>query len=93
MSKHTPGPWYRVQTEICAEGPHGRIELATVHQEAEYWPLLPFEANAALIAAAPDMLAAIKAMIPFWNPDERARDCKIGVDEVLALIAKAEGKE
>lgn len=63
MSAHTPGPFYVVphmegSLFVCADGSRGQIELATVHTEAEYARALPAEANARLMAAAPDLLEA-----------------------------------
>ena len=65
MSKHTEGPW-RVGRSgdgveiVSDEMPSGVAELATVHSSAEYAGTLPVEANARLMAAAPDLLHALK---------------------------------
>ena len=82
MSKHTPGPWAMVH-EGGADGgyyigakdqvvilPRGRMD----------------EADARLIAAAPDLLAALKAMV--LNDAHEYRDCH---KAARAAIAKAEG--
>ena len=64
-NEHTPGPW-RIEptispTEkyICADKPEGQVELARVYDWAEYTGgeglSLPAEANARLIAAAPEL--------------------------------------
>lgn len=96
---HTPGPW-----EICQmtedDGPrHLAVRrlnqarravclvsgLSTVDEEDE--------ANAALIAAAPDLLAAIRGWLAIFNT-ERAYVSPLvqaAIRESLAAIAKAEG--
>lgn len=86
MSKYTPSPWAPAvssQPYWYVDGPGGIVAI-TSQENAE--------GNARLIATAPEMLEAIKAMMPFWCPDERAPDCKIGVRQILDLIAKAEGR-
>jgi hypothetical protein len=70
---HTPGPWRVEPTPsadryICADKPEGQAELAKVYDSAsfassastEHGGALPAEANARLIAAAPDLLAAAR---------------------------------
>jgi len=66
MNKHTEGPW-RVGRSgdgveiVSDEMPSGVAELATVHSSAEYAGTLPAEANARLMAAAPQLLEALVA--------------------------------
>lgn len=66
MSNFTPGPWEvgpvddTVVTHIGADGV--RYEVAAIdgdYNDPDTWPIM--EANARLIAAAPDMLAALQA--------------------------------
>lgn len=88
--KTTPGPWSALRRqsdyEIIADGPKGQLEIATVHHEAEYG-LLPMAGNAALIAAAPDLLEALKGVL-------RVADRKTSeFDAARAAIAKAEGHD
>lgn len=66
MLKHTPGPWHFHKKEseaafrIDAKGDEWQ-ELATVYQVPPYTHLMEQgEANARLIAAAPEMLDALK---------------------------------
>ena len=80
MSKHTPGPW-KVE--------HGGVNSFDVWLEGWKVPkLTENEANAQLIAAAPDMLEAL----------EMARDARSPGEKICAsamrgrAIAKAEGK-
>ena len=67
MSEHAPGPWFfdGVCQIVEAARPHMRIcFLPSDH--AEYASSKP---NARLIAAAPDMLAALKEAVSFQNED------------------------
>lgn len=93
---HTPGPWtveprfrYGIgfagagclpivggNAVICAIGPHD--------------PYMPQEANARLISAAPDMLAALRDLIAVcedFNMDGEPEDAR--VTAARAVIAKA----
>jgi len=75
VSKHTPGPWttrhWRSTSSFGVVGPSGRILCADMDGkpqpgtgseggEADY---LQAKANAALIAAAPDLLAALRTCL------------------------------
>lgn len=51
MNKHSPEPWYIVTQPggdvfICANGPEGRREIATIHRWAEHGGSLPMLENA-----------------------------------------------
>lgn len=78
--KHTPGPWYATEGEYEDEfevvASDGAVTIAQP----------PTEADADLIAAAPDLLAALQYIVA-WNPEdwsaEQARDM------ARAAIAKA----
>ena len=105
VKKHTPGPWAQFRTVngdrfITAEGDRGLIELATVYAEAEYQAKLPDEANARLIAAAPEMLEALRAAqlelneyFELLRRDHPMHDAYLTGDKVDAAIAKAEGRK
>lgn len=102
---HTPGPW-RV-------GKRGAIQNAVLDGRAVPYPVIPIEgaeaavyapstspnaeANARLIAAAPDMLAALKAWHAFmsegWitNNNEDPEALAL-LQQSKAAIAKAEGR-
>lgn len=93
--KHTPGPWY-VQPEqdgaftIWAN----ELQLGEVTPD-DMGDKLPAQANAALIAAAPDMLAALE----WWQAQMRDDSCddmgKLLDDmsaKARAAIAKAKGE-
>ena len=105
MSKHTPGPWtlgkgtVRVRTEENEQG-HTRLvaECYTTNQGIRYpYDFEEREANARLIASAPELLDVLKdllydldtvdshalneTVLPIWEDIDRAK----------AIIAKAEG--
>lgn len=104
--KHTPGPW-RVGPidDTRVEDAHGN-EVAQIdgdYNQPETWPLM--EANARLIAAAPELLLALNELLDAYSkPDERlccdGRDCGCMGSTVhqqaehyaRAAIAKAEGR-
>jgi len=103
MSTHTPGPWTihseaanaasgsPINSEIRG-GHHVVVRLGTMHADST-------KANARLIAAAPDLLAALQAIVNKAHPraDYLNGDAThyIGpkelVDAARAAIAKAEG--
>lgn len=82
---HTPGPWHC--DAIWMQG--GYLETADAASLSP--PASEYEeamANARLIAAAPDMLAALRAAWTYAC----VRDTSVLAPIVLAAIAKAEGK-
>lgn len=99
MSKHTAGPWEIVRTPFttaiaCAKKDKAGNRLFVAHVVDEGRELTSEEedANAALIEAAPALLAAMKAMLPFYCPDERAPEKPPSGLVILDLISKAEGR-
>ena len=96
MNKHTPGPWrvvdswndYMVESQngeeiIWQDGPHN---TPTIN-----------EANARLIAAAPDLLEALEHMLhrahPAYVDDDFMQEKLITAIEIArAAIAKAKGE-
>lgn len=109
MSKHTPGPWKshlvddttiidstgRFIASVCG----GDDDLGEAdYNNTDEWPIL--EANARLIATAPEMLEALKAhdayMLDagFSGPDDPALHPKAAANwhHCRAAIAKAEGR-
>ena len=92
MTAHTPGPWNRQKSYatfyVEARLPDGLIqEVAAIgptqHTEQQ-------EANAKLIAAAPDLLAALNAMMTHMGMDEDEWN-KPTFDQARSAIAKATG--
>lgn len=100
MSKHTPGPWvaewvksftgkdeYWINFEL-----HGSI--ATVRHGAsdrQYGGKKALHANARLIAAAPELLEALKEVRKWIMEDASAWEASFAA-KVDAVIAKAEGR-
>jgi hypothetical protein len=92
MTTHTPGPW-ELDDELCVYATSGRPakEVARVIG----WTLEDI-ANASLIVAAPDMLAALRAALLVIGGTAGYRDGQPSVLNAAHLtrtaIAKAEGK-
>lgn len=102
--QHTPGPWRADGAEVWATKPirfnlttAGTPMIATAckHQDAEGG--FPFEANARLIAAAPDLLEALVALTediadrfdmesPSTNPG--IKHC---IEQARAALARVKG--
>lgn len=104
MGEHTPGPWVWDwgQTDNLYSQPHLDQEKAD-RAKGEYFHLEaivetdnraygPNDADAALIAAAPDMLGALKAVVAVWNEYPGMQPSDDVATKVFAAIAKAEGK-
>ena len=105
MANHTPGPWFSTWiTNInkdeyfhisspVAKGTGGICDLPT-YQYGNLPPSLVIkerEANARLIASAPELLEVLKNLIADW---ERVQGRAIPDDhEAKSAIAKAEGRE
>jgi len=86
MSGHTPGPWLQVASGPWVVGGGGRM-VALLHTAN---PPAPHEyaANARLIAAAPEMLKALKVARDWLSDEDPEWEPRKIVD---AAIAKAEG--
>ena len=93
---HTPGPW-RVRKDepgkwLLKQEGNGGLYLFDLR---ECPGIAATDANARLIAAAPDLLAALRALITEWDrPREIPADpdwCDAIVGQARAAIAKAEG--
>jgi hypothetical protein len=105
MSKHTPGPWLQEpgDTVICirATAECESYRIADVGG-MPYWKRFTETdvANASLIAAAPDLLAALNECASYiisplrmtGDTDEAARRAAI-FERARAAIAKAEGRD
>ena len=93
MSKHTPGPWSkgknRTQNCILSQG--------LVVAQVNHYPLDPeqSDANLALIAAAPDLLAALESVLAYDDNSLPWDECNLPkwlIDEVRAAVQKARGE-
>lgn len=93
--QHTPGPWECVGGEFSDEPE--MAGLVSYFVKLPGGPLIS-KANADVIAAAPDLLAALeacKARLEFINSDEAAHyspDDSFWVEMARAAIAKARGE-
>ena len=87
--KHTPGPW-----TITVHHGYGERQRYTIDQE----PITPRmllgeDANARLIAAAPDLLAACHAFVDTFTDNDETTSREYDAYEAAgAAIAKAEGE-
>lgn len=98
-TKHTSGPWEncgagRIYTECKPGKASWKIcQLADTGSEA----IRDMEANAALIAAAPEMLAALKGavdtLVGGGHQPGHPTVSGMVLRQMLAIIAKAEGRE
>jgi hypothetical protein len=108
MSKHTPGPWSMTQADWelgliayvpglrpAAGGARGVQYNIVASKKVGSVTTDNSEADAALIAAAPDLLEACKALLdcPDTNLDELDPITVAAIDTAIAAIAKAEGGE
>lgn len=85
-SGHTPGPWRQeYDGSICM----GRAVVLPLRNCApDGAPLSEFHANAALIAAAPDLLQAVRDLYAELLEHAACRN-----PEIDGLIARAEGRK
>lgn len=85
--KHTPGPWYTAATSTIGHAYVVDSEGFTICD-----PSPMGAANARLIAAAPDLLAALQMVARIWSHDQTANaapDSPLAI--VRAAITKATG--
>ena len=110
MSKHTPGTWKTTFVGDTFEEARYVIADPTAARPmliADCWPETPFEfglpdveeyqANAKLIAAAPDMLDALTKIAAWWmeTPDFKNGEDEMPADvfdDMLHAIRKATGE-
>lgn len=100
-NKHTPGPWTfeTVQTSsgLCHKvGPFpfskGEDNHACVYVDSNYWSAADeLKANAQLISAAPDLLAALEEAEKWMQGKESKYDLDVALHFVAAAIYKARG--
>ena len=92
MSKHTPGPW-KYGSKLTFSENHRGFSVWQIHHGWALASVQPAdadgnegEANARLIAAAPDLLEALKRVALILGSQHAA------LEVIDAAIAKAEGK-
>jgi len=87
---HTPGPWEATEARVyqnftvCGQ-PSSRL-ICSCHTHSDYTPWTEQNANARLIAAAPDLLAALKLIYANAGESPEWIRARIG-----SVISKAEG--
>lgn len=109
-SKHTPGPWVATKADIydsdpnrwsvCTSGERGYF-IATIENDAPGDTLKTEEANARLIAAAPDLFKAATGIIWLANnahnvqqdPEGFVTFLKAAAEDAREAVAKATGQE
>lgn len=101
MSAHTPGPWqvtgqaesarYIVVRAVMSNGKPGRI-VARVPFNKEGDVVYTDASDANLIAAAPDLLAALRDLVSAEGLPEGYANRAMLIDAARAALAKAEGR-
>jgi hypothetical protein len=95
-SKHTPGPW---ELSDCGERVIGQADQDEIHEVANLTNTLNHEANARLIAAAPELLEALRELAVQLTEQNSTGSLKLNLKVSRALAAsvgvidKAEGRE
>lgn len=90
MSKHTPGPWKCEEHVIVDEDGQQVASVLPFYDEKEAESL----ADARLIAAAPELLAACKTLADYVANLEGGNGRDYGIVKVArAAIARAEGNQ
>lgn len=108
LSEHTPGPWVANRRFVTVVGSVDTwsgpvtgtiveaLETEQEDSEGRVWSCAgSAEANARLIAAAPDLLAVIKKLVAWRACDYAPQRSEVAtlVMEALAAIAKTEGRK
>ena len=91
--KHTPGTWHVVPTSNPNNGTAWRDIVTDGTPFAPSYIGSALEHDARLIAAAPDMLAALKFALVYLGDDhtDDSDDARDARNVICAAIAKAEG--
>jgi hypothetical protein len=93
-AKHTPAPWQRIGW--MPTGIYGTGNLADAIRICRMDRRKEHDADANIIIAAPDMLAAIKAAVALADANQphegRTSECQAVYDQCVAAINKAEGR-
>lgn len=104
MTQHTPGPWAATGQDIVAEhlretlssGREVRLRIANAKDAGGALDLETVKANARLIAAAPELLAALKNVMLAHTADiETYTEGEFALEawaQAEAAIARAEGE-
>lgn len=92
QKEHTPGPWQHWPTgfdnSARAFGPHGKCPIGKTLGDAEETN----EANARLIASAPEILSALESLMPLLDADlDAVQNWQAEANNARAAITKAKG--
>lgn len=89
---HTPGPWEYLDGSILCESvnAYGNFHIAQVDRGDEKMTDEDY-ANARLIAAAPDLYAALLAVSHRWDADDERDAPELG-EMIRSALRRAEGK-
>ena len=90
-TKHTPGKWNIVESNKIDEEAHIQTDLKSI---CRMWIQMDSQdmANARLIAAAPDLLEALKALVADLKPYMGQGRMDDKIRNAIAAIAKAMGE-
>jgi hypothetical protein len=84
MSKHTPGPWYLFEkNRLCIESDSGNVALCNLARNSE--------ADALLIAAAPDLFEVLSAARQAIEDHEG--EGSVLLARIVASMARATGEQ
>lgn len=89
MKKHTPGPWI-YQKGVIMEACYNGFNICDVSSTSE---VQQDEANGTLMAAAPELLDACKAMIALIGRHAIESHGTVAHKLLLSAVAKAEGEK
>ena len=95
MTQHTPGPWQYWPSIGQVNRPGDPNQICNIPPNGDKKPADENDANARLIAAAPELLEACKAILDIDNPpagEEGHIDYGTALGMARAAIAKATGK-
>jgi hypothetical protein len=94
--EHTKGPWklYGVGDRIKRSVPtKDSISLLTIVEEnGKSFAAVDLDANARLIAAAPDMLVMIERFVAYYDGHETRPEAIFKISNAKDIIAKVKGK-
>ena len=90
MSEHTPGPWSIAGRGYTIFGPDDAVVISSFDAETEEEEER-YLANARLIAAAPDLLAALEEAVRSSEVSRMGGMSWDEMDRARAAIAKARG--
>lgn len=80
MSKHTPGPWIITEIGTIEDDSHNPVQICAISPRNR-------EANARLIADAPEMYDLLKDLLP------KLAAHGMRTDEVRAILARIDSPE